>query len=123
MVMEKISVQQAKALIDNSVGTIYSKDDVLAILNRIENFTAYEPSEPIINITPEQYSKLASKIALEVSNAIESMECVRGWDLSLDYNEVNVDSLDVNEVEVEEIVEEVINKWVIGIKEDDDCDC
>ena len=119
--MEKITIEQAKANVENSFGTIYSKDDVLAILSRIE--TKSEPLESIINITPEQYSELAGKIALEVSNAIESMECVRGWDLSLDYNEVQVDGLDVNEVEVEEIVEDVISKWVIGIKEDDDCDC
>lgn len=122
--MKKITIEQARETIVNSYGTIYSKEDVLAILNHIQvESKPSEPSESIINITPEQYSKLASEIALEVSNAIESMECVRGWDLSLDYNEVNVDSLDVNEVEVEEIVEDVINKWVIGIKEDDDCDC
>ena len=122
--MKKITIEQARETIVNSYGTIYSKEDVLAILNHIQvESKPSEPMESIINITPEQYSKLASKIALEVSNAIESMECVRGWDLSLNYNEVNVDGLDVNEVEVEEIVEDVINKWVIGIKEDDDCDC
>ncbi len=119
--MEKITVQQAKALIDNSVSSIYSKDDVLAILNRIQ--TEPEPSESIINITSEQYSDLASKIARNVAEAIERMDCISGWDLSMSYNEVSVDNLEVNDVEIEEIVEDVINKWVINIKEDNDCDC
>lgn len=121
--MEKITIEQAKAVINNAYGTIYSKEDVLAILDRIENFTAYEPSESIINITPEQYSDLASKIARNVAESIEGMDCISGWDLSMSYNEVSVDNLEVNEVEIEEIVEKTINKWVINIKEDDDCGC
>ena len=119
--MEKFTIEQAKANVENSFGTIYSKDDVLAILSRIE--TKSEPSESIINITSEQYSDLASKIARNVAEAIERMDCISGWDLSMSYNEVSVDNLEVNDVEVEEIVEDVINKWVIGIKEDNDCDC
>lgn len=119
--MEKFTIEQTKANVENSFGTIYSKDDVLAILSRIE--TKSEPSESIINITSEQYSDLASKIARNVAEAIERMDCISGWDLSMSYNEVSVDNLEVNDVEIEEIVEDVINKWVINIKEDDDCDC
>lgn len=119
--MKKITIEQARETIMNSYGTIYSKDDVLAILSHIE--VKSEPLEPIINITSEQYDELAGKIARNVAEAIERMECISGWDLSMNYNEVSVDNLEVNEVEIEEIVEDVINKWVISIKEDDDCDC
>lgn len=119
--MEKITIEQARETIMNSYGTIYSKDDVLAILSHIE--VKSEPLEPIINITSEQYDELAGQIARNVAEAIERMDCISGWDLSMNYNEVSVDSLEVNDVEIEEIVEDVINKWVISIKEDDDCDC
>lgn len=119
--MEKFTIEQAKANVENSFGTIYSKDDVLKILNSIQ--AESEPLESIINITSEQYSDLASEIARNVAVAIEGMECISGWDLAMNYNEVSVEQLEVNEVEIEEIVEDVINKWVVNIKEDDDCDC
>lgn len=123
--MEKITIEQARETIMNSYGTIYSKDDVLAILSHIQTESEpSKPSEPIINITPEQYSDLANKIARNIAKAVEGMECISGWDLSMNYNEVSVDNLEVNEVEIEEIVEDIINEWVSDIKgEDDDCDC
>lgn len=119
--MEKFTIEQAKANVENSFGTIYSKEDVLKILNSIQ--VESEPSESIINITSEQYDELAGQIARNVAEAIERMDCISGWDLSMSYNEVSVDNLEVNDVEIEEIVEDVINKWVVNIKEDNDCDC
>ncbi len=110
--MEKITVQQAKALIDNSVGTIYSKNDVLAILDRIENHTT--------SIVPNTYEGLASKIAREIVSSINNVECIDGWDLSINYNEVSVDSLEANEDDIEEMVEKVLNNW---FGDDDDCGC
>jgi hypothetical protein len=118
--MKKITIEQARETIENSFSTIYSKDDVLAILSHIK--VESEPLESIINITSEQYSDLASNIARNVTKAIEDMECINGWDLTMNYNEVSVDQIEVNEVEIEEIVEDTINKWVIDIKEDD-CGC
>jgi len=120
--MEKFTIEQAKANVENSFGSIYSKEDVLAILNNIQ--IEPETSESIINITSEQYSDLASKIAYNVAKAIEGMDCISGWDLSMSYNEVSVDNLEDNESEIEEIVEDTISEWVNSIADkDDDCDC
>ena len=118
--MEKITVKQAKAVIENAYGTIYSKEDVLAILDRI----AEQPEKPAtFEISDEQHSNLASRIAEVIARNVENMEYISGWDLSMNYNEVSVDSLEVNEVEIEEVVEDVIGKWITDMEEDNDCDC
>jgi hypothetical protein len=120
--MEKFTIEQAKANVENSFGSIYSKDDVLAILNSIQ--VKSEASESIGNITSEQFSDLASKITNKLIKSIENVECIDGWDLSINYNEVTVDMLSPNENEIEEIIEDTINEWVSNIKgEDDDCGC
>ena len=119
---------QAVHIVDSSFPSLYTKEDVIKVLRNLEttlkDFISdkEETYESIINITSEQYSDLASNIARNVAKAIEDMECISGWDLSMNYNEVSVDQLEVNESEIEEIIEDVINKWVIDIKEDD-CDC
>ena len=119
---------QAVHIVDSSFPSLYTKEDVIKVLRNLEttlkDFISdkEETYESIINITSEQYSDLASSIAHNVAKAIEDMECISGWDLSMNYNEVSVDSLEANESEIEEIIEDVINKWVIDIKEDD-CDC
>ena len=113
-------IEQAKALIDNSVGSIYSKNDVLAILDRIENFqvqTAFE-------ISDEMRDRLVDGIVKDVVSSIENVECVDGWDLSMSYNEVTVDSPEVNESDVEDIVGKWVNKWVNDVNGmDSDCGC
>ena len=119
---------QAVHIVDSSFPSLYTKEDVIKVLRNLEttlkDFISdkEETYESIINITSEQYSDLASSIARNVAKAIEDMECISGWDLSMNYNEVSVDQLEVNESEIEEIIEDVINKWVIDIKEDD-CGC
>ena len=119
---------QAVHIVDSSFPSLYTKEDVIKVLRNLEttlkDFISdkEETYESIINITSEQYSDLASNIARNVAKAIEDMECISGWDLSMNYNEVSVDQFEVNESEIEEIIEDVINKWVIDIKEDD-CDC
>jgi len=119
---------QAVHIVDSSFPSLYTKEDVIKVLRNLEttlkDFISdkEETYESIINITSEQYSDLASNIARNVAKAIEGMECISGWDLTMNYNEVSVDQLEANESEIEEIIEDVINKWVIDIKEDD-CDC
>ena len=119
---------QAVHIVDSSFPSLYTKEDVIKVLRNLEttlkDFISdkEETYESIINITSEQYSDLASNIARNVAKAIEDMECISGWDLSMNYNEVSVDQLEANESEIEEIIEDVINKWVIDIKEDD-CGC
>ena len=117
--MKKITVQQAKALIDNSVGTIYSKNDVLAILDRINESTQ---NSIAFEISDEMRDELVSRITGDVVDSIKYLDCIGGWDLSMSYNEVSVDSLDVDSNTIEKIVEEVVSKWVSGLS-DDDCGC
>ena len=117
--MKKITVQQAKALIDNSVGTIYSKNDVLAILDRINESTQ---NSIAFEISDEMRDELVSRITGDVVDSIKDLDCIGGWDLSMSYNEVSVDSLDVDSNTIEKIVEEVVSKWVSGLS-DDVCGC
>ena len=119
--MKKITIEQAREIIENAYGTIYSKEDVLAILDRvngsIQHSTAFE-------ISDEMRDRLVDGIVKDVVSSIENVDCVDGWDLSMSYNRVSVDSLEVNESDVEDIVEKWVNKWVNDVNGvDSDCGC
>ena len=120
---------QAVHIVDSSFPSLYTKEDVIKVLRNLEttlkDFISDEEKtyESIINITPEQYNDLTSRITRKIVNGIEDMDCIGGWDLTMNYNEVSVDQLEANEREIEEIIEDVVNKWVVDIKNEDDCDC
>lgn len=121
--MEKITIEQAKSVIENAYGTIYSKEDVLAILDRI-NEPTQKPAVLEIKISDEMRDDLIDDIVKDVINSIENIECIDGWDLSIDYNEVSVDSLEVNGSEIEDIVGKWVKQWVNDINGvDSDCGC
>ena len=114
--MEKITIEQAKSVIENAYGTIYSKEDVLAILDRIESSTAFEISKVS--------DRLIDGIVRDVVSSIEHLNCIDGWDLSIDYNEVSVDSLEVDGSEIQDIVEKWVKQLVNDINGvDSDCGC
>ena len=121
--MEKITIEQAKLVIENAYGTIYSKDDVLAILDRI-NEPTQKPAVLEIKISDEMRDDLIDDIVKDIINSVENIECIDGWDLSMNYNEVTVDSLEVNEREVEDIVGKWVKQWVNDVNGvDSDCGC
>lgn len=117
--MEKITIEQAKAVIENAYGTIYSKEDVLAILDRVAG-----PTQKSIafEISDEMRDELVSQITEEVVDSVRDLDCITGYDLSMSYNEVSVDSVDVDSNTIEKIVERIVDQWIGGLS-DDDCGC
>ena len=119
--MKKITIEQAKALIDNSVGSIYSKNDVLTILDRIDEPTQHSTA---FEISDEMRDNLIDDIVKDVVSSIENVDCIDGWDLSINYNEVSVDSLEVYGSEIEDIVGKWVKQWVNDVNGvDSDCGC
>lgn len=117
--MEKITIEQAKSVIENAYGTIYSKEDVLAILDRV----AGKPQKSIaFEISNEMRDELVSQITEEVVDSVRDLDCITGYDLSMSYNEVSVDSVDVDSNTIEKIVERIVDQWIGGLS-DDDCGC
>ena len=115
--------------IDSSFPSLYTKDDVIKVLRNLEGVLKdfindkEETYESIINITPEQYDTLIDNIADEVDNNISAGHCIDEYDFSLAYNEIQVDSISVNNDNLRDVIEQVVNRWVVDIKNDDDCGC
>jgi len=120
---------QAVHIVDSSFPSLYTKDDVIKVLRNLEatlkEYTSdkEETYESIINITPEQYDTLIDNIADEVDNNISNGDCINGYDFSLSYNEIQVDSISVSRDNLRDVIEQVVNEWVVDIKNDDDCGC
>lgn len=121
--MKKITIEQARETIENAYGTIYSKEDVLAILRHLQDGQPQQKTTAIaFEISDEMRDELVSQITGDVVYSIKELDCITGYDLSMSYNRVSVDSLDVDDNTIEKIVEGVFNKWVSGLS-DDDCGC
>ncbi len=120
---------QAVHIVDSSFPSLYTKDDVIRVLRNLEATLKdfinekEETYESIINITPEQYDTLIDNIADEVDNNISTGGCIDGYDFSLAYNEIQVDSISVSRDNLRDVIEQVVNEWIVDIKNDDDCGC
>jgi len=120
---------QAVHIVDSSISSLFTKYDVIKILRNLEgalkDYTSdkEETHESIINITPEQYDTLIDNITDNVDSRISNGDCINGYDFSLAYNEIQVDSISVSNGNLRDVIEQVVNRWVVDIKNDDDCGC
>ena len=93
----KQTFENTKTTVKNSISSIFSKDDVIAILNSLE--TQLQNEQPSLDIDKVKfYSKLECLIDNNLGN-LNSGDIVdfRSAELSLDYNnKVNIDRIDIN---------------------------
>ena len=94
----KQTFENTKTTVKNSISSIFSKDDVIAILNSLE--TQLQNEQPSLDIDKVRfYSKLESLIDNNIGN-LDSDDIVDfgSAELSLDYNnKVIIDGIDIND--------------------------
>lgn len=99
------NIQQAIAAVESAYPSIYSKEDVITLLNQIE----IEQSTTV-GLDADAISSLAGTIADEIEN--EGTNIIDDYDLSMNYKEVELDSVDFNTRAIKSAVEQTIKNFI-----------
>ena len=117
---------QAVHNVDSSFPSLYTKCDVIKVLRDLETTLKDwidEKEETIqdrIVLTTEQLDSLIEAVTIEVKDMGENI--IYDYDLSMNYKEVEIDSVDLNYDYIKETVETSIQNWFKKLNEDD-CGC
>lgn len=100
--------QQAVENVTNSISSIFSKEDVIKLINSIED----TQSKDIFNILQDLRSKVCNKISNASSEDIVDFDSA---ELEMDYNRtVNLQSIDIRmddlECDIDELFQDVISE-------------
>ena len=105
----KITIDQAVKQISEGFSSIYSKDDVLYLLSVIETSGSFE-------ITDEMVRELSRDIADALEN--EGTDIVDDYALSMNYKEVELDSIDINVDKIRTAVHDALETYIDNNKVD-----
>jgi hypothetical protein len=88
-----------KTQVENGFGSIYSKEDVLSIIEKLEEATA-ESQQPSFLPSAQQIKEITEKIASELAEEINNMDMdeivdYSSAELELNYNEISVTSIEM----------------------------
>lgn len=116
---EKMKISEAITKVESGFGSIYSKEDVLNLLNNLELNGASN------NVTAEKVRDLCNRIKTSI---IENNDIIRTDDieLSIGYNhQIEIDEVPLNEGELESIFEYEMNQFIDDnfIIEDESLNC
>jgi hypothetical protein len=106
----KITIDQATKQISEGFSSIYSKDDVLHLLSVIET------SSGQFEITDDMVRELSSDIAEALEN--EGTDIVDDYCLSINYKEIELDSIDLNESKIRAAVQDALENYIDNNKAD-----
>ena len=99
----KITIEQAKQQISEGFSSIYSKDDVLHLLSVLETGSEFE-------ITDDMVRELSDEIADSLQS--EGNNLVDDYELSMNYKEVELDSIDLNEDKIKAAVQDALETYI-----------
>jgi hypothetical protein len=105
----KITIEQATKQISEGFSSIYSKDDVLHLLSVLETGGEFE-------ITDDMVSDLSSDIADSLQS--EGTNLVDDYELSMNYKEVELDSIDFSESKIKSAVQDALENYIDNNKND-----
>ena len=102
-----MTIQQAKDTVNSSFPSIWSREDVLALLDRVD--------EGMDTLSTEQIDQLSYNIAENIDG--ESVGVLRDYDLSMSNREVELDSVDFDIRVLKDIIKNNINDFIKELKE------
>ena len=100
----KITIDQAVKQINEGFSSIYSKDDVLHLLSVIET------SNDQFEITDEMVRALSCDITEALEN--EGTDIIDDYCLSMNYKEVELDSIDFNVGKIKAAVRDALEAYI-----------
>ena len=105
----KITIEEAVKQISEGFSSTYSKDDVLHLLSvlKVENAD--------IEFSEDEIRDLSADIANELSDA--GTDIIDDYDLSMNYKEVELDSIDFSTSDIRNLVEDALTHYIKTRKE------
>lgn len=125
--MEKRTLVQAKELVNSSFPTIFSKEDVMNLLNSIEEVEEKEVEEGgKFSLSEEEISilveRIASKIEDEVDDVVDTSDL--DFDIDVDYDRrINIEvsgGVQIDTSLIERITSNIIEEFIGELNEKDD---
>ena len=104
---------QAAHIVDSSFPSLYTKEDVIKVLRKLEDSLKAElndeeeDTETVSKgLTADQVQEIADAIASEIRG--EGIDLIEDYDLSMNYREVELDSVEFDEDEISKIAKRAI---------------
>jgi hypothetical protein len=107
--MNKIKLTEAKELLNNNISSIYTKQDVLGLLDRLDMESDTEHIK-------EVFDKVKVNFAHGLRCAEEGIVNKDNIELELNGNEISVYRVDVDLEHIESVLEEVLDDLEIEIE-------
>ena len=105
--------QQTIDTLKNQLPGFYSVEQVIDMISKIEPevLEAYE-----FEFNDDQIRILVDNVVDEISNL--GIDLVSDYDLSLNYKEIELDSIDLNDYQIKGVVKSAVQNWVEELKEE-----
>jgi len=105
----KLTIAETISKLEDGFGSIYSKDDVLLILNNLElNETKVESS-----ITKSHLRILKNAIVETINKNREDICTIDDIELSINYHKsIEIDDINFNESELESLVADCVDEFI-----------
>ena len=106
---------QAAHDVDSSFPSLYTKEDVIKVLRNLEEVLKTElngndeETTSKISLTKEQVQEVAESIASAIRD--EGLNLIDDYDLSMNYREVELDSVELDESRITNVVKNAIEGW------------
>ena len=100
--MNKIKLTEAKELLNNNISSIYTKQDVLSLLDRLDM------GSDIDNIT-EIFKKIKMEFSSDLTHVLERIVDKDNITLELNGNEIYVDDFEINTDVIEDVLSDVLD--------------
>jgi len=100
--MNKIKLTEAKELLNNNISSIYTKQDVLDLLDKLDMESNTE------HIT-EIFKKIKAEFSSDLTHVLERIVDKDNITLELNGNEIYVDDIEINTDVIESVLEEVLD--------------
>jgi Zn-dependent M32 family carboxypeptidase len=100
--MNKIKLTEAKELLNNNISSIYTKQDVLDLLDRLDM------GSDIDNIT-EIFKKIKAEFSSDLTHVMDRIVDKDNIRLELCGNEILIDDVEIDTDVIESVLEEVLD--------------
>jgi hypothetical protein len=104
--------------INNDRSSIYTKDDVLKLIDNLKLSLINDATEPetALGINSNHFRDIAECIVREME--CDSLDIIDDYDLTMSYKEVELDSVSFNTRKIENIVKQVLDNQLEEIEEE-----
>lgn len=106
--------QQTVELLSQQLPGFYSVEQVIKLINDIDD----SGSTGKFEFSSDQISTLSRDITEAIEN--EGTDIIDDYDLSMNYKEVELDSVDFDSSKIVNIVKDAIEEFISNLNEDDD---